>query len=233
MDGLLIYVNPAYANIVGYSSEETLHLSYWDLTPIKYEPQEAEQLEQLSQTGSYGPYENEYIHQKGHLVNVRLNGTIIEIDGNQYIWSSVENIDDMKWVESALRRNDRALNRAEEIANMGSWTWDLEEGDIYWSDHIYRLFGLDPQSFEVSYKSFFSHVHPDDRRFVESEINLALEGVKRYNIDHRVIQKNGDVIMVHEQAGVERNAAGDAIAMHSTVQNVTKVGHDAYSLKLF
>lgn len=54
MDGVLVYVNPAYANIVGYLPEEVLCLSCWDLTPKKYESQEGEQLQQLSDTGCYG-----------------------------------------------------------------------------------------------------------------------------------------------------------------------------------
>ena len=76
MDGSLIRINPAFAKIIGHTIEETLNLSYWDITPKKYTPEEQEQLKQLKATGKYGPYEKEYRHKDGHLVPVRLAKSI-------------------------------------------------------------------------------------------------------------------------------------------------------------
>ena len=92
MDGSFLTVNSAYANIIGYSIEETLKLTYWDVTPRKYAADEDQQLEQLAKTGQYGPYEKEYYHRDGHLVPVRLNGMIFFRDNQKLIWSSVEDI---------------------------------------------------------------------------------------------------------------------------------------------
>jgi PAS domain S-box-containing protein len=92
IDGKLIDVNPAYANIIGQTVEECKKLKYWDITPEKYSEQEQLQLESLAVSGLYGPYDKEYIHKNGHLVPVRLQGSIIERDGKKFIWSSVEDI---------------------------------------------------------------------------------------------------------------------------------------------
>jgi len=54
--------------------------------------------------GKYGPYEKEYIHADGHFIPVRLSGQIIEIEGEKYIWSSVEDITDRKDIERELAR---------------------------------------------------------------------------------------------------------------------------------
>jgi PAS domain S-box-containing protein len=72
MNGDLVDVNPAYAEIFGHTVEETLELSYWDITPDKYTEQEYQQLDSLTRTGRYGPYEKEYVHRDGHLVPVRI-----------------------------------------------------------------------------------------------------------------------------------------------------------------
>ncbi len=92
MDGSLVKVNPAYAAILGRTVEETLRLTYWDITPEKYLLQEQAQLESLRLRGRYGPYEKEYIHADGHLVPVRLTGLLVERAGKQYIWSLVEDL---------------------------------------------------------------------------------------------------------------------------------------------
>ncbi|MFZ4557988.1 MAG: PAS domain S-box protein, partial [Pseudanabaena sp.] len=102
MDGQLVYVNSAFAKILGRTIEETLELTYWDITPIKYAEQEAAQLESLQIEGRYGSYEKEYIHKDGHLVPVLLNGLAIAQKGELIIWSSVQDISDRKQAEQII-----------------------------------------------------------------------------------------------------------------------------------
>ena len=104
LDGSLIDLNAAYADIIGRTVDESKQLNYWDITPAKYKTDEQQQLEKLELTGSYGPYEKEYIHSDGHLVPVRLSGMYLEQDGERFIWSSVEDITDIKKSEQALQR---------------------------------------------------------------------------------------------------------------------------------
>ena len=104
MDGGLVDVNPAFARIIGRTIEETLALSYWDITPETYAADEQQQLETLKKTGHYGPYEKEYIHKDGHLVPVRLHGSLLEKDGEVFIWSSVEDITERKRAETELAK---------------------------------------------------------------------------------------------------------------------------------
>jgi len=115
MDGTLIDVNQAYADIIGYSIKEALQLTYWEVTPIEYEKQETVQLELLQSTGRYGPYEKEYLHKNGTLIPVRLRGALIKLEGENCIWSSVEDISERKQAENDLRESEerfRALHNA-------------------------------------------------------------------------------------------------------------------------
>ena len=111
MNGELVDVNPAYAEIIGKTVEETLNLTYWEITPESYSEQEKIQLENLNKTGKYGPYEKEYIHNNGHLVPVSLSGQIIEKDGEKYILSSVENISERKKAEKQIARLQKELEQ--------------------------------------------------------------------------------------------------------------------------
>jgi len=108
-DGALVDINPAYARIIGRSVEEILQLTYWDITPAKYADMENTQLKSLDKTGRYGPYEKEYIHKEGRLVPVRLQGLLIEKDGEKLIWSSIEDISARKKSEKSLQRNEQML----------------------------------------------------------------------------------------------------------------------------
>lgn len=102
MNGRLADVNPGFLKIIGYSEQEAKSLSYWDITPEEYEAQEAAQLLSLRETGFYGPYEKEYIHKDGYRVPVRLNGLMIEQRGESFIWSSVEDVSELKAQQSQL-----------------------------------------------------------------------------------------------------------------------------------
>ncbi len=128
LTGELVDVNQAYANIIGYSIEETLKLTYWDITPKKYAKQEELQLDSLNKSGAYGPYEKEYIHKSGKLIPIRLHGKIIKKDNQDFIWSSVEDITDKKHSEILLQKqNEEYLILNEEYQSQNEELLDALE----------------------------------------------------------------------------------------------------------
>jgi PAS domain S-box-containing protein len=95
--GQFVDLNNALLAPTGYTREEFVTLSYWDVTPREYEQQELEQLEKLAQTGRYGPFEKEYIRKDGSRYPVLLNGMVVHDDkGKKLIWSIIEDISDRK-----------------------------------------------------------------------------------------------------------------------------------------
>ena len=110
MDGSIIEVTPAFAKIIGCTNDDIYKLSYWDLTPVDYNEQEQRQLKELQETGQYGPYEKEYFHIDGHRVPVRLQGRIINHNGEDLIWSSVEDISATKLAEREIKRFKATLD---------------------------------------------------------------------------------------------------------------------------
>ncbi|MCW9030313.1 MAG: ATP-binding protein [Gammaproteobacteria bacterium] len=95
--GGFVKINSALVTPTGYSREEFLNLSYWDLTPIEFEAQEKIQLESLEKHNEYGPYEKEYIRKDGSRYPVLLRGIVVySTSGKKMIWSIVEDISDQK-----------------------------------------------------------------------------------------------------------------------------------------
>ncbi len=109
-DGKFVDVNYAFAEITGRSVEDFLKINSGDIIPKKYSSLEKEIVALLMKNGHYGPIEKEYIHKKGHLVPVRLQGSLIERGGEKFIWSSVENITEQKKSEELLSRTQKFLN---------------------------------------------------------------------------------------------------------------------------
>ncbi|HEX5338805.1 MAG TPA: PAS domain S-box protein, partial [Gallionella sp.] len=104
MQGRYVEFNEAFRAICGYPADELMTLDYWTLTPREYEADEVKQLESLTTTGRYGPYEKEYRQKDGTLIPIQLNGMLVTgKDGQQYIWSIVEDITGRKRTEDTLR----------------------------------------------------------------------------------------------------------------------------------
>lgn len=99
-DGAYVDANPAMELLVGYNPQELKQLSYWDLTPARYAEAEQQQLQSLSQTGSYGPYIKQYCHKNGELIDIELNGVLfVDTAGDKYIWTIIKDIREIKRVE--------------------------------------------------------------------------------------------------------------------------------------
>lgn len=120
MDGQLVSVNPAYAKIIGHSVDDALKLSYWDVTPESYAEDEKRQMDEITKIGRYGPYEKEYIHKDGHLVPVRLNGMVVNRDGEKFIWSSVEDITTLKETEKENYILSEQLRQSHKMEAVGT-----------------------------------------------------------------------------------------------------------------
>lgn len=131
-----------------------------------------------------------------------------------------KNITELKLVEEKLRKTQESLARAQQIAHLGNWDWDIVANELWWSDEIYSIFGLAIRG--ATYKTFLNSVHPDERNFVLRSVNKALYENKPYNIDHRIILSDRTERIVHEQAEVFFDDGGKPVRMVGTVQDITE-----------
>ncbi|MBI4715745.1 MAG: PAS domain-containing protein [Nitrospirae bacterium] len=106
---------------------------------------------------------------------------------------------------------------------MGNWDWDIVGNGLWWSDEIYRIFGLTPREFGATYDAFLNSVHPEDRESVTRAVNEALQDRKDYGIDHRIVRPDGTERIVHERGEVTCDEAGKPVRMIGTVQDITEI----------
>ncbi|MBI5461778.1 MAG: EAL domain-containing protein [Gammaproteobacteria bacterium] len=140
--------------------------------------------------------------------------------------------DKLRSAEQTLKNRETSLARAQQIAHLGSWEWDIVGNGLHWSDEIYRIFGLKPREFGATYETFMEHVHPDDRDRVNRAVNAALTDNQPYVIEHRVVRPDGTERIVMERADVVRDAAGAPILMAGTVQDISERKHAESELRL-
>ncbi|MDW5549885.1 PAS domain S-box protein [Methanosarcina sp.] len=121
----------------------------------------------------------------------------------------------------SLKKSERNLAEAQEMAHIGSWERDFATNELHWSDETYRIFGLRPQESKVDYNTFLSYVRPEDRDLIESAVKEALKG-KPFDIYYRIITANGEERIVHEKAEVVFEERKNPARIIGTVQDITE-----------
>jgi two-component system, cell cycle sensor histidine kinase and response regulator CckA len=132
-------------------------------------------------------------------------------------------ITERKNAEEELRRRERELAEAQRIGHIGSWSWEVQENTILWSDEVYRILGFKPQEFPpISLRDFLKMVHPDDRERTRRELWAAFAARKPHDIEHRIIRPDGSVRFIHTKSMIQTDAAGQPIRLLATVHDVTE-----------
>jgi PAS domain S-box-containing protein len=123
-----------------------------------------------------------------------------------------------------LLSSQEHLKQSQEIAHLGSWDLNLVNNRLYWSDEVYRIFGLKPQEFGATYEAFLDAVHPDDRIAVDTAYSGSIrEGKDCYDIEHRIIRKaTGEIRYVHEKCQHLKDNSGKIIRSIGMVQDITE-----------
>ena len=120
-----------------------------------------------------------------------------------------------------LKESEKSLAEAQKMAHIGHWEWEIANDKSYWSDELYRIFGRNPQEPYPTYKEFLNYVHPDDRDYVNSAANRAMNG-KPYSIDYRIISANGEERTVHMQSRVIFDEENTPVRIKGIVQDITE-----------
>jgi PAS domain S-box-containing protein len=124
-----------------------------------------------------------------------------------------------KQAKQALLESEQDLNRAQAVAHTGSWRLDVQRNQLLWSDETHRIFGISRET-PMTYETFLSSVHSEDREYVDHKWTAALRG-EPYDIEHRIIVDD-EVKWVRERAELEFDSKGKLKGGFGTVQDITE-----------
>jgi len=129
-------------------------------------------------------------------------------------------ITERKTAEQDLKRTMERLSRAQSIAHVGSWQYDVNKNIIEWSDELYRIFGILPGQFDLSMENIRSRIHPDDREKHDRIIAAAISTGHYDPEEYRIIHPDGTFRYITADGGIETDECG-GIRVIGVVQDVT------------
>ncbi len=220
MDGQIIDVNEAVVLAYGYTHEELLHMNIADLRI----PEERPKIKKQTQECCSGPCLFETVHQRkdGSTFPVEITARCLFF-GQDMLAAIVRNISERKKVEKFLEKNRAILARAQKIAHVGNWAWNLKNNTLQWSDEIFAILGFNPQELQPTYEWFLDRVFPDDRELFIRSLNIAIRENKLFNIDCRVMRPDGSIRYLNIVADrIKKDRSGTPEWMYGIVQDITR-----------
>jgi PAS domain S-box-containing protein len=217
--------NPALVKMLGFSSFEDL--ANRNLEEEGYEPDypRAKFLEILEKEGKIIGLESAWHQRNGNTLYVResasvirdAEGIILYYDGN------VEDITYRKQAEVALLESERRLREAQEMAHLGFWLWDIKTGDVEWSDEVFKIFCLDPETFKPRIDSILKmSPWPEDHERDKELIRRAIESHEPGTYEQKFLRHDKSIGHYYSTFRGNYDNNGDLVSIVGTILDITE-----------
>ena len=145
---------------------------------------------------------------------IREEGRVIRLVG------AIQDTTEQFKAQELLRESEKRLKRAEQLAQLGHWDWDLRSGRVYWSEEVFRISGQAPD-YTPSYKDILQHVVPQERERVDRAVTNALERKSGFLVEFQIARPNGELRTLKSISEVVLDEDGKLVRLFGTVQDIT------------
>jgi PAS domain S-box-containing protein len=221
LDGRYTDVNSAACQMLGYGREELVGKTIVDLIPPGEVPRLAAAREYLLASGRATVSEWTLRREDGVFLPVEVSAKILP-DGR---WQAfAHDISARKRAETALRESEEALRRAQRVAHLGSWDWDLRTDKVARSDELFAIYGLEPSPEFGSPYSLARFVHPGDVERLTRAVSETISSGASFRVECRIIRPGGIERIVLQQGEIV-SQDGRPARLVGTVLDITERKH--------
>ncbi|MDA3851971.1 MAG: ATP-binding protein [Spirochaetaceae bacterium] len=128
-------------------------------------------------------------------------------------------IGNRKIAEQKLLKREKNLSRALKVGKMGSWSVDLHDNHLSWSEEVFRILNMQPNA-DLTFEDFLGMIHPDDKDMVSQSWEKAIQG-GTYDIEHRMIANHQEK-WFREIGEVVFDNQGQPLEALGTIQDITE-----------
>lgn len=229
LDGKILTVNDAYCRMTGYSREELLEKSAWDLDADEDQQTVLANMAKVRQAG-YARFEKRHRAKNGNIIDFEIAVAFLKAFGSQLI-CFCRDISERKKYEARMCKNEASLKMSQHQSHTGSWELNHQTKQLVWSDEVFRIFELDPAIFGASYEYFLSIIHPEDREKVNEVFLKSLHEKTFYHVEHRLLMPDGRIKYVFEFCETSFSESGEPLVSNGTVQDVTTLKQTIIALR--
>lgn len=190
-EGKILEFNNAAERIFEYRKSELLGKNISLLVPMDHASKHNTYLKKHLQ----GHYRDTVVGRRRSLNGLRKSGQVFPLslsvsewvhENGRYYTGIVTDMTEYELMASTLRTSQERFVISQDFANMGTWEWNVDTGEMFWSEGIYKLLGLQPDT-ESSYENFLLNVHGADIKKLKKAFTDCLNQQLQVDLDYRVI----------------------------------------------
>ena len=211
-----LYVNESGAKQSQRSREELIGEVFWDVFPEVVGTEIYENLIAAAADGTPRRYEVYY-----EPYDMWVEHRVFPQNGSTAVF--VRDVSEQKRAERTLKESARSLRLAQEATGLGIQDYDVRSDTIDWDARVRELWGVGPDE-PLTYETFLSGVHPDDREATLAAVDAAMNpsSTGSHEASYRVINRtDGRERWVHATWKVSFEG-GQATRMVGTVEDITE-----------
>ncbi len=221
--GKRVYLNPAYGRLFGD------HKALMDTDAFQViHPEDRDRMREVFKNtvrnGTAWRTELRFLLPGGEARHIESRGSAVRNPNGDVALVVVvaRDVTERQRTEEALRARDLQLQEAQEIANLGSWEWDVREDSVKWSNELFRIFGIAHDQFQPTLEGFLALVHPEDREQVAAGVKAVLNADTEYESPFRIIRPDGAVRMLYARGQLVRDESDQPLRLLGVCQDITE-----------
>lgn len=192
-DGHVLLWNAAAEAMFGWSESEALGRSLTELVTPADQIAAHRAVLAAAAAGNHSSFDWDMQRSDGTTVHIAAIARPI-VDGAGEVAALVVVSEDVTATRQADQRSRDLTEHfaaALQAGGLGTWRWEIASGDTVWDERTEALFGLEPGTFDGSFDTYVSLLHPDDRDEVLKTVEHAVATRTPYRVEHRVIWPDG------------------------------------------
>ncbi|HVX66755.1 MAG TPA: PAS domain S-box protein [Bryobacteraceae bacterium] len=219
----ITFANSRMAEMLGYKPAEVQGRSCFDfIEPADHDRARAG-FEHRKQ-GYAGALDYRMRRRDGRTLWCSISASVLADDQGRFmgVLGMFTDITDRLHSELERRQSEAHLRLALEAGHMGTWDWDLDTGEIRWSELHYTVFGLSAGAVKPTYELWLSLVHPDDRATMEHALGTARQDRAPFHAEYRVRWPDGSTHWIETRGQCFYDEHGQAVRMRGVVADATE-----------
>ncbi|MDO1513557.1 PAS domain-containing protein [Maribacter confluentis] len=198
-----------------------------ELREKRIHPEDKERVYELSleflKNKSISKFVNRIILDDGTIKHLETIGeAILDNSGNvNYFMGTIQDVTARLRNDQVILEKNRMLQLAEELSNIGSWKWNIINGELNWSANLYRIFGY-KIGFKVNFDHYVTHIHPEDVEYINKTINNIVNTKVFKKFTHRIKRNDGAIRSLEVIGEVKTNSFGEVIELIGSCQDITE-----------